>query len=176
MCIRDRILTDRPRMERLYPPEPGESQAWAASMQRLADSPRVKGQVVWDVESLSPAIGAAYTAWQDDPLSVEKANAVTAAIRGWIYSDGLKTFPNLTYIVLAGDDQVLPALRWPIDPDTVAAAGGGVSIGAGSGRHVGPDNRVGWRSEAEYLDDGSIERRSPLGLSLIHISEPTRPY
>ncbi len=79
-----------------------------SELHHLAAHPRVRGAVI-DI-CTDPAVGAAYAAWDADPASAVKANAVAEAIKALI-DDYTITYPNLNHIVLVGNDEMLPFYR-----------------------------------------------------------------
>ena len=57
-----------------------------------------------------PDVAAAYAAWDDEPCSPHRANAVVRAI-GDVLDDIRAARPGLTYVVLVGGDDVVPHAR-----------------------------------------------------------------
>jgi hypothetical protein len=103
------ILTNRQRVEDLYSAD--ESWQLMSKLYQLADHPRVAGAVV-QVE-LDPAVATSYAAWtanSESLLDVQKANDVASAIRNLILAYRL-TAPSLEYLVIVGDDRVIPFRR-----------------------------------------------------------------
>lgn len=70
--------------------------------------PAVQGEIL-QVEN-NPTVAAAYAAWIAEQTDVAKANQVTSAIRG-VMMEYLTAHPSVQYIVLIGDDRVIPARR-----------------------------------------------------------------
>lgn len=100
------ILVNRERMAALH----GES-ATAQLMTKLNDlavHTNVNGDIIR--LDLNQTISAAYTSWIADLTNVDKANAVTTAIRGVIMTY-LQQNGSVKYIVLVGDDRALPFRR-----------------------------------------------------------------
>lgn len=99
------ILTNRARMAALF----GETAASDVmlSLNQLAAHSSVNGLVI-QVEH-DPAVAAAYDTWVDSD-QVEQANAVSDAIKQ-VIARNLNTYPALEYIVIAGDDRVIPFRR-----------------------------------------------------------------
>ena len=77
-------------------------------LSQLTADGRVNGIVI-SVET-DTAVAAAFAAWEAQVTSTELANAVTEAIRQLILSQ-LVTHPNTEYLVLVGDDRVIPYRR-----------------------------------------------------------------
>ncbi|MGB0383675.1 MAG: FG-GAP-like repeat-containing protein [Ardenticatenaceae bacterium] len=100
------ILTNRQKVEALH----GASSATQlmSKLGELAAHERVKGLVI-AVEN-EPSVASAYAAWDADPTSTVKANAVTSAIKGVIDAK-LVNYLDVEYIVVAGDDRVIPFRR-----------------------------------------------------------------
>jgi len=108
------ILVNRQRMNDLY--STAETDALMIKLLRLADHPQVRGMVL-AVEN-DPAVAAAYAQWTSDLtslLDVNKANAVASAVRNLVLSFQ-DLSPNLAYIVIVGDDRVIPHRRVPEGP------------------------------------------------------------
>ena len=100
------ILVNQTKMQALY----GAS-ATAELMSRLdqlAADGRVNG-IVLAVET-DTAVAAAFAAWEAQLTSTENANAVTEAIRQLIMNQW-QVHPNMEYLVLVGDDRVIPFRR-----------------------------------------------------------------
>ena len=112
------ILVNRQRIADLYPTVTGLSSAADADalmnkLYELADHSRVQGAVI-QVES-DPAVASAYSQWTADQNSLldnAKANAVASAVRNLVMTF-LSNGPNVEYIVLVGDDRVIPHRRVP---------------------------------------------------------------
>ncbi len=69
----------------------------------VADRADVKGKVV-------SVAGNLYTDWDVEPWRVDLANVVAGAIRN-VIQDQLAANPSIKYVVLVGDDRVVPARR-----------------------------------------------------------------
>jgi PKD domain len=94
--------------------------------------------VMADILSMPSAV---YDSWDSNPCDVGEANAVAGSIRGQVQSRlGLE--PTIQYVVLAGDDDVVPQRRIP--DETV--------IG----------------NEANYLADALLKPGSPLFSSVLY--------
>jgi hypothetical protein len=103
--IKTLILTNRAKIESLY----GASVAsqLMSKLDQLAAHSSVQGLVV-QVEN-DPVVAAAYSQWDANNIT-PRANAVTDAIKNLL--DGLlNTYPDVKYIVLVGDDRVIPYRR-----------------------------------------------------------------
>src|SRR5207244_13617001 len=102
------ILTQTARWKALYPGL--DLTAFKQKVGLLAASPNVNGMVI-DLPS------SIYDAWDMDKCSIVKANDVTKNIYDLLHSpapSGFKTaYDNATYVVLVGDDDILPMRRVP---------------------------------------------------------------
>jgi hypothetical protein len=105
--IKTLILTNEARLRSLYDAS-DVSQLMSKLDQLAAHNSSEQGLVV-QVED-DPAVAAAYVAWDADPTSTTKANAVTAAIRDVIAAQWT-AHPDLEYLVIVGDDRVIPFRR-----------------------------------------------------------------
>jgi parallel beta-helix repeat protein len=105
--VKTLILTNRAKIESLY----GTSAASQLmnKLAQLATHSSVQGLVV-QVEN-DAAVAAAYSQW-DANNTTPRANAVTDAIKNLLNSL-LATYPDVEYIVLVGDDRVIPYRRVP---------------------------------------------------------------
>jgi PKD repeat protein len=105
-AVRTLILVNRQKLETLY----GASQADQVTdaLHDLALHDSVEGLVV-QVES-DPTVAAAYALWEADPTSTAGANDVAEAIKGVIDSHW-NAYPDLEYLVIVGDDRVIPFYR-----------------------------------------------------------------
>ena len=79
-------------------------------LSQLTADGRVNGIVI-SVET-DTSVAAAFSAWEAQVTSTELANAVTEAIRQMIMNQ-LQAHPNTEYLVLVGDDRVIPYRRVP---------------------------------------------------------------
>ncbi len=86
-----------------------------------------------------------YEAWDRDNTP-EKANEIAKAIKCLIDSK-LKEYPNIEYLVVVGDDRIIPFYR--IKDNTKKS-------------HIGPD----WKDESDYFKESCISDRSAVGLAL----------
>lgn len=102
------VLVNQGKMQALYG-APATAELMSRLDQLAADG-RVNGIVI-SVET-DTAVAAAFTAWEAQATSTELANAVTEAIRQLILSQ-LVAHPNTEYLVLVGDDRVIPYRRGP---------------------------------------------------------------
>ena len=100
------ILTNREQLVALYGTTAVDEIMYNLAF--LSSHPTVKGVVV-DV-SADPAAANAYTLWLADPQNNTKANLVSEAVRD-IVLQHRRSSPNLTYLVLVGDDRVIPFRR-----------------------------------------------------------------
>ena len=104
--FRTLILYNGERLTRLFGPE--ATYPLHGQLLELAAEDRVRGLLV--PLELDAAVASAYDAWDAHPAEASYANAVTAAIRQAILGY-LKTYPQVTYLVLVGDDRVIPFRR-----------------------------------------------------------------
>jgi len=104
--VRTLILVNRQKLEELY--SASEADQVMNKLNELAAHDSVKGLVV-QVEN-DAAVAAAYAAWDADPTSTARANAVTAAIKDLVDAQWA-AHPDLEYLVIVGDDRVIPFRR-----------------------------------------------------------------
>jgi len=104
--VRTLILVNRQKLEVLY----GASEATQVmdKLNALAAHDNVNGLVV-QVEN-DAIVAAAYSAWDADPTSTAKANAVAESIKALIDTQW-SSHPGLEYLVIVGDDRVIPFRR-----------------------------------------------------------------
>jgi len=157
------ILLDRQRLERLVGAGAGDLDALARALEQFAAHPHVRGRLVTDFTSATPAIQQAYAAWDADITDPAKANAAATAASAWI-TESRRDLTRLRYVVLVGDDRVVPHFRVPIVPPE--DSGGGHGIGAATGRHIGPGADDGWRSEEVYRRQADLGARTTVGSAL----------
>lgn len=100
------ILVNRQRLTDLY--GAARTGALLNKVLALADHEQVKGAVL--ALDDNPAVAGAYAAWLADPTDVDRANQVTAAIRGLVLS-ALDSGPNVHNVVIVGDDRIIPFRR-----------------------------------------------------------------
>lgn len=86
-----------------------------------------------------------YEEWDRDKRP-ENANEIANAIKCLINSK-LKEYPNIEYLVVVGDDRIIPFYR--IKDNTKKS-------------HIGPD----WEDESDYFKESCISDRSAVGLAL----------
>ena len=106
------VVTQRERIIALYddPSTPANEglAAWNAllpKLQTLAQQPAVAADLV-SVPSVF------YDNWDSNPCSVDEANATAASIRGQVQAR-LSANPSIQYVVIAGDDDIIPQRRVP---------------------------------------------------------------
>jgi hypothetical protein len=109
--VRTLILVNRQRLASLF----GEAEAASVmnKLYELADHAEVEGVVI-QVEN-DAAVAAAYDEWlsdEDSLLDTTKANAVASAVRNLVMGF-VGSNPNVEYLVIAGDDRVIPFRRVP---------------------------------------------------------------
>lgn len=119
-------------------------------LQALAAHPAVEGQLVLDLTTgADPAVRTAYLAWAAnlDPTAVNrKANTLARALRDWIWRKRAAGMPELRYVVIAGDDRVVPFYRLRIDPPQ--------------------EGRADWTTEDEYFQEGQVGAGTTTGAAL----------
>lgn len=100
------ILVNRERLVTLH----GESSTaqLMITLDTLAAHTSVNGEIIR--LDLNQTINNAYTTWVNDITNVDKANAVSAAIRSVVMTY-LQEHDGVEYIVLIGDDRALPFRR-----------------------------------------------------------------
>lgn len=138
------ILTHVPRIRELYGLKENDPElvAWLERLDRLAARPEVAGAVVRDVErETSAEVAAAYATWQADPTA---AFVFARALRAWIWQQRAR-FPRLMYVVLAGDDRIIPHMWMSISP-----------IGS-----FESDRDQGWRLEDDYIRAAELDPAVP---------------
>lgn len=104
--IRTLILTNQAQLTALY--GAGRVAPLLDRLAALANHAAVQGEIV-QVDG-NAAVAAAYAAWQTDLTNVATANQVASAVRG-LALDYLAAHPTVQYILLIGDDRVIPARR-----------------------------------------------------------------
>ncbi len=121
------ILTHRARLQARFSAQ--AEQDLYDKLIALAGQPSVSGLIV-DIGA-NPAASDAYLAWDADPASPALANAVAQAIKTLI-GEQLSLYPGIRYLVIAGDDHIVPFYRTLITPTT-------------------PGSSQTWRDESAYL-------------------------
>jgi hypothetical protein len=106
--FRTLILYSGERLARLFGPE--ATYPLHEQLLELAAEERVRGVII--PLDLDAAVASAYDAWDANPTDASYANAVTAAVRQVILAY-LQTYPQVTYLVLVGDDRIIPFHRVP---------------------------------------------------------------
>ena len=105
-AIQSLLLMNRGRVEALYP---GRSEALWKKLGELAAHEKVNG-VVLDLANV-PGLAGLYEAWDAAPADHAKANAVVEGIRGYVKGQVAQAYSNARYVVLAGDDRMVPMYR-----------------------------------------------------------------
>jgi len=103
------IITNKQRIEQLYGSDAVDD--LMASLQNFADHDTVRG-LIFPVER-DPFVSIAYGIWDESVCDPEAANEVAGAIKNLLnsYFFGSASFPNLTYVVIVGGDEVIPYRR-----------------------------------------------------------------
>ncbi len=98
----------------------------------FANDERIQGIIIDPMTE--SAVSEAYAVWDANPLDVEAANRVAEAIKNAVILPARATYPRLHYLILAGNDAILPFRRVPdptreterlyrqLDPQTPIAA------------------------------------------------------
>jgi hypothetical protein len=145
--------------------------AFMLKLDELANNPAVNGVVV-DL-NVYPEVVAAYNVWQQDTADPSRANYTAATIKALLAT--LRTaYPNLQYLVIAGDDDIIPFYRvpdeatvsnefdyyWQIDPvpNSPVAAAMWESYFFSDDFYVSYEGMVGWRGRNLYLPDLAVGR------------------
>jgi alpha-tubulin suppressor-like RCC1 family protein len=124
------FVTQAERFEALY-----GADAWTSILGKL-ETMAARADVMGEILSVPSAI---YDEWDEDPYSVERANAVTDQVLIEIQKR-LQATPSIRYVVFVGDDGIVPFRR--IQDDTV--------IG----------------NESYYADESFVRTDSPLYASM----------
>ncbi len=106
--IKTLIVTNRERLAALY----GETKTQNVMdrLALLASDTRVRGLILQAQNDAAAA--TAYTLWNSTPISTTLANNTASAVRNMILA-ALNTNPGVEYIVLVGNDRVVPFRRTP---------------------------------------------------------------
>lgn len=145
------ILTDESIVQSEFELEHGgdEFQAWLAALTKLSADSRVRGFLVKDLDGggTDADVAIAYREWQQNRGDVNRANDVAYALRKWIWNlRDTAGYTGLRYIVLAGDDRVIPHFRIDVTPTGLADDG--------------------WRNESDYMSDDTIGIKTAIGKAL----------
>lgn len=146
------ILTHKPQMQNDYDGEPPEWRRWEDALHALAEHPGVRGRVITDMlddRQIGPKVVEAYQDWLSAPHdSVNTASVALAnAVRGWLIDLKQSEMPFLSYVVIAGDDNIVPFMRVRIEPPEGASHG--------------------WQRESAYMADATLKGRSRTGSALL---------
>ncbi len=95
------FVTQRERLEALYGAQ--ETNALMADLVALSGHDKVLGSIL-------SVPGDDYDAWDTNPVSVDSANAVAAAVRASV-RDYIAAHPSIEYVVVVGSDDVVPQRR-----------------------------------------------------------------
>ena len=112
--VKTLIIANSGRLESLYP---GQSALLFEKLNLLAENGQVNG-VLFDLHtypSLSDPESGLYHLWDTDPTNVLKANAVADEIRALIKSRIETVYTQAQYLVLVGNDWIIPHHRI-VDP------------------------------------------------------------
>jgi hypothetical protein len=136
--IKTLILTNQTRLEENY--GQAATSALMAKLDILAQDPEVAGQVI-SLDASEP-ISKTYSLWSENGTNPVHANLVAAAIQEMV-SVNRVAYPNLEYIVLVGNDEIIPFWRVP---DEVPLAHEG-----GYNPYLIPTSPVGQALEEQYF-------------------------
>lgn len=114
-AVRTLILWNSERTDSTF--GEGASGPLLSKLTELAAHTKVDG-VVFDLNNVV-GLDALYQTWDDAPLTtpaeraanVAAANAVASAIRDYVVDQVTNTYTNAQYVVLAGDDRIIPFYR-----------------------------------------------------------------
>lgn len=138
------ILTHLPDIQNRFADDP-QLVALQDRLRTLSD--QVNGVLVTDLDAgTNDAVRKAHAQWRQGLRSPAQANRVAEALRDWIWQLR-QQYGQLNYIVLVGDDGVIPHYRLPIAPSS------------------GQDSN--WLSEAAYFQEGRIGPGTPLADALV---------
>ncbi len=104
--VRTLILVNQRKLAEIH--SSAQASLLITKVNTLREHPDVKG-IVREVES-DADVSTSYAAWDSDPTSMDKANAVSAAIKDVVLADWA-AHPGLEYLVIVGDDRVIPFRR-----------------------------------------------------------------
>lgn len=146
------ILLNKQRMDTAYP---GETAAMVEDLKALADDATVQGIIV-PVENTA-AVSETYDAWDDNACLPEFANGVARAIRDEVIANYAERYPSLRYLVVVGDDRLMPFYRVPDEAKIANEAAYALQAG------LKYDNPV-WAALAQgyILSDDYYADRTPL--------------
>jgi len=104
--VRSLILHNLPRMRSIQGVTQSQADALTVNLHDLANHPRVQGHLV-DLGF----VGLPYAEWDADPSDPSKANDVVLALRDYLRGELLPTYTGVEYLVLVGDDRIIPMAR-----------------------------------------------------------------
>lgn len=145
------ILTDERLLFQLHglTPTSQEAVAWREAVNRFANHDTVRGTIIWNVRTdTNTEISNAYLRWRSDATNTAAANTVAQQISSWLWSMLAGQLKGIRYIVLLGDDRVIPHQRLPIGVESVSA-----------------DSR--WQLEQFYGDTGVLDSQSTIGSAIL---------
>ena len=168
-AIRTLILTDRQTLEALY--SPAEVADLFAALDAVAAHERVQGVIVDDLSDpgeTNAAVVAAYDAWLGAPVfsSPQHANGFAAALHDWIWAQRDQNYPALRYVLIVGDDRVLPFARITIPAAADPAWVGEQDYRDGEGLpYLATDSPTGYALNENYtLSDDFYGTQTPIDL------------
>jgi len=107
------ILVNKRRMDYAY--DISNTQAMSVELRLLANDPTVNG-VIYPVDNYTSDL---YGEWDGDFCNPYAANGVAEAIYDRVIQSALSSYPNIKYVVIVGDDSMIPFYRVP-DTSTLA--------------------------------------------------------
>lgn len=145
------ILTDFTAVSNAFglAPDGPEMTAWKDALQSLEGDTTVAGVLISNLRTeTSDTVRTAYDAWlrnEDPAMTNTRANALATALRDWVWQKRASDLPRLQYVVIAGDDRIIPHFRVDIQGEAGDPA---------------------WQSEADYLAQAGINPDSTIGAAL----------
>ena len=137
------ILTHEPRLRSLSG-DPAAVDDLMRSVDALARE--ASGVVIRNIQNDTDAeTRAAYAAYLAQPHSIAAANAVADALGDWVRQRQQLDLPRLHYVLLIGDDRIIPHRRLAVVPE-----------------YSDPQ----WVSEADYLEQSGIDPSSGIGAAI----------
>lgn len=106
--IKTLFLRNNTRIEMFYP---GKSSLVSEKLAKIITNDKVHGFIV-EVDSIL-GIDELYSLWDLDPTNQNKANDVANSIRNYVKNLVRNTYTNAEYIVIVGDDRIIPFFRIP---------------------------------------------------------------
>lgn len=160
--VRTLILVHLPRMQAQQGISQVQAEGLVARLRDLAGHPRVQGLVV-DLDRVT-RLTDFYQAWDAAPSDPDRANAVlfgAGALREYLRSELLSVYTGVRYLVIVGDDRIVPMARMPdrtgLRESAYVQGGDLTATGTTVGRALAADR---------YLTDDLLVAPGPLSLPL----------